>query len=226
MSSFSERGSRISKLNAEILPIRLQRGSEFTPFKWDTLFRNEAIECFQRHLPISCVVVSSALVETALIWELYQRKRGKEKKTDPNKFRGNYDLGALFKEFIVSDVPLEKLLDADEHLETLRKDFEQIPYVKYVSTRNSFAHGNIIFPATHLSPLIPLNGHKFDRGDFFYPRTYLSHLLPFNSQELIAYGIKGKEPVFETIAYVHLSKTLRFMKAFADLLIHKHGAKF
>jgi hypothetical protein len=68
---------------------------------------------------------------------------------------------------------------------------------------------------------MPTDGHKFDQGDLFYPSTYLTSLLPFKEEELIAYGISFNEPILETVAYVHLFKTLRFMKAFTDLAIHR-----
>ena len=93
-----------------------------------------------------------------------------------------------------------------ENVEDLKKKSrkerrEAISKIRYVLTRNKFTH-----------------------GDLFYLRLSLSNLIPFNKEELIDYGIEDKEwwnPSFETVAYVHLSKTLRFMKAFTDLLIEK-----
>lgn len=204
MLRFDERCSMISDLNKQIKPLRL------TPFKWDILYRNEAVKCFHQHLPISCVVVSSALVETCLCWEHFRRKPKEERKTiELDEFRF-VSLNSLFDEYIDSDIPLESLMDTDEPQFTAIEDLkkrskkerrEAISRIRYVLTRNKFTH-----------------------GDLFYLRVSLSNLIPFNKEELIDYGIEDKEwwnPSFETVAYVHLSKTLRFMKAFTDLLIEK-----
>jgi hypothetical protein len=212
MSNFSERCARIKRLNGEIMPLELEG------FKWDTLYRSEAIQCFQQRFRISCIVISTALVETCLFWELF-RKDLDEKKKSAHKLKWD-NLTYLFKEFADSTVPLERLLDSDENIQDFRND-AKIPNIKYILTANIFAHGGIINPISQISPLIPIDGHKFDRGDFFYPSTYLTSLLPFKKEELIAYGIDDYEPILETVAYVHLFKTLRFMKAFTDLAIHR-----
>jgi hypothetical protein len=100
-------------------------------------------------------------------------------------------------------------MDADERrdIENLRKMSEKqrkekISEIKYVLTRNKFAH-----------------------ADLFYPITHLSNLIPFNKQEWLDYGERDTEwwtSTPETVAYVHLFKTLRFIKAFTDLLTQKH----
>lgn len=209
MSNFSERYARIKRLDAQIVPLRVRQ------FKWDTLYRNEAVQCFQQHFPISCIVVSSALVETCLCWERF-RRNSNDKETSNVNDRWDRNLSDLLKEFIDSNIPIEKLLDTDENLKNFRNDRKKIANIRYVLTTKMFAHGRILFPITRLPPLIPLNRHKFDRGDLYYPSTYLSILLPINEKELIAYGVDGNEPTLETVAYVHLFKTLRFMKTFAD----------
>lgn len=56
----------------------------------------------------------------------------------------------------------------------------------------------------------------------------LTHLLPPDVYALSDYGIDSEEwnnPTFETVAYVHLSKTLRFAKAFADFIIETEKAE-
>jgi len=214
MSNFSGRCARIERLDGQIMPLKLEG------FKWDALYRSEAIQCFQQHFPISCIVISSALVETCLSWELFRKDSNEKEKTAANELKWD-NLSYLFKEFVDSNVPLEKLLDSDENMRDFRNDANTIPNIKYILTANMFACGGIINPISRISPLIPADGHKFDQGDFFYPSTYLTSLLPFKKEELIAYGIDFDEPILETVAYVHLFKTLRFMKAFTDLVIQR-----
>jgi hypothetical protein len=215
MSKFLERCSRIDKLNNQITSLKLSSALGLTQFKWDTIYRNEAIQCFRRHLPISCITVSSALVETCLLFE-HIKKEKHNKKGSENSFGNRDQLCSLFMEFLISDVPLERLLDSDENIEELQNKVKEVSQVKYILTKNIFNHGNILYPATHVSPLTPLNENKFDPGDLIYPSTLFSTLLPFNRQELLAYGVKGDEPLLETVAYIHLFKTLRFMKSFTE----------
>ena len=202
MQKFDERCSRLTDLNKEIKPLRL------TPFNYDILYRNEAVKCFHQHLPISCVVVSSALVETCLCWEFFRRKPKKERKTiELDEFRF-VTLNSLFDEYIGTEIPLESLMDADEPqfmtIEDLKKKSKKerkkaLGKIRYIATRNKFTHGDLLYPLTHLSALIP-----------------------YNEQELKDYYIDKKDwwnPTLEDVAFVHLSKTLRFMKAFTDLLV-------
>lgn len=204
MSKFDEQCSRINDLNAQIKQLRL------TPFSYNIKYRNEAIKCFCEHLPISCIVVSSTLVEACLKWERFRRKPLKERKVIKlDEFGRGYTLGALFSKFIDSDVPLEKLLDADEDIELLRRMKEKergakIGKLRYVMIRNKYAHGDLFYQVP--LPCSLISGHEQDWGE---------------------YGIDYNEWVeatFETVAYVHLFKTLRFMKAFANLLIQKYSS--
>ena len=69
---------------------------------------------------------------------------------------------------------------------------------KFIETRNLFSHGKEL--------LIPIP---------------LAHLLPDNEEPLSRYGIDFEEfinPDIETIAYIHLAKTLRFLKAHSDYI--------
>jgi len=70
MSKFLERCSRIDCLKAEIKPLNLS----LYPFRknWHIQYLNEAVECFHKNLSISCIVVSSALVERTLFWQKYR----------------------------------------------------------------------------------------------------------------------------------------------------------
>ncbi len=210
MSKFDKRFSRISDLKAQIITSRL------TQIKYGASYLNEATECFHQHLPISCIVVSSALVERTLFWRKMKLKPLKAGET----IRYGAKLGKLFKEFVDRNILFNSLLDADEQLnlklmrerkskecniekaKKLDKYIEKFPSkVRYVETRNLFAHGKEL--------LIPMP---------------LTHLLPADSYASSEYGINSKEwwnPTLTTIAYVHLSKTLCFMKALTDLLIQK-----
>jgi len=193
MSKFDKRCSIIKAINTQITPLSLE------PIYLHNSYRDEAVQCFNQHLPISCIVVSSALVERTLLWQ-------KMRKNPPKTLREG-KLGGLFREFKDWNILLNSLLDTDERLDlklkrekgaTESKIMKTISKVRYVETRNLFAHGKEL--------LIPMP---------------LTHLLPADSYASSEYGIESKEwwnPTFTTIAYVHLSKTLHFMKAFTDLL--------
>jgi hypothetical protein len=210
MSTFLAKCRRIKNLNNQILPLKL------IGFKWDTLYRNEAIQCFIQHLQISCINTASALIETCLSWE-YSRQRFAGNKVNVAKRHSRFTLNHLLKQLALSEVPIEKLLDADEKIEILRRYPEKIEDVKYVLTRNMFAHGDISHQASNLPRSAPSKGFRYYPGDFFYPSTYLASLLPSNKKELTTYDVNGDEPILEKIAYIHLHKTLRFMKTFTDL---------
>ncbi len=209
-------------MKAEIKPL----DSTLLPYR-HVQYVNEAVECFQKGLPISCIVVSSALTERTLFWQFIRENplqagdsmmkitilttKGKLEKHSPN-------LGFLFLKFADWSLLFNLLLDkieqeninqirerkakesTAEKIQILDKHFEYaIRYSRYVKTRNLFAHGEEL--------LLPIT---------------LAHLLPANIQASSEYGIDFKEllnPTVETVAYVHLSKTLRFIKAFTDFLI-------
>ena len=197
MSKFLERCSKIDCSKANIKPLNLTP----LPYNWHTQYLDEAPKCFHNKLPICCIVVSSALVETCLCWENWRRKPEEQRKhIKNNEFRSD-TLTPMFKKFLDSDIPLNKLVDSDEDIETLRK-LNTIGSLRYIRTRNKFVHGdlfyNIFFPATLIS------GHEKDWLDYGID----------NFEEWTRTGV-------DTVAYVHLLKTLRFIKAFTDLLIEK-----
>jgi hypothetical protein len=70
---------------------------------------------------------------------------------------------------------------------------------KYVETRNLFAHGKELLLPMPLTQLLPANTHASSEYDIDFDEWW--------------------NPTLETITYVHLSKTLRFIKAFTDFLI-------
>jgi len=118
-------------------------------------------------------------------------------------------LGRLFMEFADWDVLQKTLLDTEEQLDlklkkerglTENKIEKWISKVRYVETRNLFAHGK----------------------DLLFSPMPLTQLLPSDSYADSEYGIRSEEwwnPNTATIAYVHLSKTLSFIKAFTDFLV-------
>jgi len=186
-------------LKAETKPLHLALFDLHIPYI------NEAVECFHKKLPISCIVVSSALVEVCLCWEHWRRKPEEQRKNIPSSEFENVSLGSLFRKFLDSDIPLDKLLDFDEkeELGRLQHDKGRRDYIKnlrYVLTRNKFAHGDLVH---HISLCTLISGHGKDWSD---------------------YGIDNEEWMnasLETVAYVHLLKTLRFIKAFSDFLIDR-----
>lgn len=191
MSDFFEWDKRVDKLKSEIKLLRL------TPLNWHTKYIDETIKCFHNSLPISCIVVSSALVETCLCWEHF--RQNPQETLDPEEFRGD-SLKKFFIYFLHSDMPLQFLFDSDEDIGNLRKmkkgkeRKKKISSIKYIKIRNKFAH-----------------------GDLLYQMINLQILLPSDEKELQEYGIEEWNlDKLRTVAYVHLCKTLRFMKAFVE----------
>jgi hypothetical protein len=209
MSKFLERCSKINCLKAEIKPLNLS----LYPFRenWHIQYLNEAAECFHKDLPISCIVVSSALVERTLFWHKIQIPSKAPKTLSEGR------LAKLFKEFIDWDILLNSLLDEDERLnltfvrekqaQEREISWKTIREFRYIQIRNIFAHGS----------------------ELLFPWSSLSHLIPPTTWALSDYGIDSKEwinPPLITIAYTHLLKTLRFIKAFTNSLSEKEKSFF
>jgi len=200
MSAFNERISMINDLNSEI------DISGLTGIRLTSRYVDEAVKCFSQNLTISCIVISSALIERTLFFERIRRQPQKAGETMRKP-----TLGGLFKFFIEWDLLRENLLSRieRENLELMiergrsKKTIDKEIYSsRFIKTRNLFAHGKEL--------LIPIP---------------LSHLLPDNKEALSSYGIEWDEffnPSIETIAYVHLIKTLRFMRAYSDYLSTLH----
>jgi len=196
MSAFNERISILNTLYSKIYV------SELTRMRLSSRYLDEAVKCFSQNLNISCIVVSSALIERTLFFEKIRRQPQKAGETMRTP-----TLGGLFKFFIEWDLLRENLLYRIERLnlelmnergrskQTIDKE---ICGSRFIKTRNLFAHGKEL--------LIPIP---------------LSHLLPDNEEALSSYGIEWDEffnPSIDTIAYVHLIRTLRFMRAYSDFL--------
>lgn len=203
MSKFLERCSEIERLKAEIRPLHLALFDLHIPYL------TEAAECFNKKLPISCIIVSSTLVEICLCWEHWRRKPEDHRKNIPNDEFKRDTLGPLFCEFSDSDIPLGKLLDFDEKEELgkleNREKRSYIKSVRYILTRNKFAHGDLVHNIT-LCTLV--SGHEKDWLDYGID----------NSEEWMNASL-------ETVAYIQLLKTLRFIKAFTDFLIEVEKTK-
>jgi hypothetical protein len=203
MLKFLERCTKIDSLKDEIKPLHL------TLFDLHIPYMNEAVECFHKKLPISCIVVSSALIEICLCWEHWRRKPEEQRKNIPSDEFIHCTLTPLIKEFGISDIPLDKLLDFDEKeklgkLENKEKRTYLGNSIRYVLTRNKFAHGDLLH---HIPLCLLISGHEKDWLD---------------------YGINDDEwsnATLETVAYVQLLKTLRFIKAFTGYLIEKEEMK-
>jgi hypothetical protein len=185
-------------VKAQARPLRL------TPLNWHIQYLDEAVECFHQNLPISCIIVSSTLVEVSLCWEKF--RQNPKKIISAEEFRRN-NLNVLFSFFVDKDMPLEFLMDSDEDIVSLRKmekkeRKEHIRNIKYVKTRNKFAH-----------------------GDLFDQVIDYQTLLPTDKKEMGKYNIKewqlGGKSGLRTVAYVQLSKTLRFMDAFTNYIIQQ-----
>ena len=200
MSDINERISVINDLNSEI------DISGLTRIRLSSRYLDEAVKCFSQNLTISCIVISSALIERTLFFERIRRQPQKAGETMRKP-----TLGGLFKFFIEWDLLRENLLYQIERLQlelmiergrSKKAIDKEIFASRFVKTRNLFAHGKELLIS------IPL-----------------SHLLPDNTEALSSYGIEWDEfvnPSIETIAYVHLNRTLRFMRAYSDYLSTLH----
>jgi len=114
------------------------------------------------------------------------------------------------------DILLNSLLDEDERLNLRfvrekqaqeREITKTISEFRYIRIRNIFAHGS----------------------ELLFPYSSLTHLMPPDELALSEYGIDSKEwmnPCLITIAYTHLRKTLRFIKAFTNSLSEKGKSFF
>lgn len=117
------------------------------------------------------------------------------------------NLGGLFVKLIDWNILNEKLLFRIERsgLKSMKEKGRsnenienEISKLRFIKTRNLFAHGKDL--------LIPIP---------------LSHLLPEDEEALSNYGIERDEhlnPSIETISFVHLNRTLRFMKAYSEYI--------
>jgi hypothetical protein len=194
MPSFLERNSRLDVLKNEIKPLHLALADLHVPYM------DEAIACFNKELHISCIMVSSALVEICFCWEHWRRKPEEERKNIPiDEFR-HISLEKMFREFLNSDLPIDKILDFDER-EQLKTGKLDVKSIRFIKTRNKFAHGDLLY---HIPLCILMSGH---------------------SKDWLDYGIDSDKDWFntslETVAFVQLLKTLRFIKTLTDFLIEK-----
>lgn len=196
MAVLDRRIKTINEVYSEIIFSELKR------IRLSLKFLDEAVKCFTHGFPISCIVVSSALIERTLFYERRRRQPPKAGETmrHPN-------LGKLFRYLIDWNILNEKLLFRIERLglksmkekgrsnETIKNEILRL---RFIRTRNLFAHGKDL--------LIPIP---------------LSHLLPEEEEALSNYGIERDEhfnPSIETISFVHLNRTLRFMKAYSEYI--------
>jgi len=196
MAVLDKRIETIKEIYSEILFSKLKR------IRLCSRFLNEAVKCFTQGYSISSIIVSSALIERTLFFEKISRQppKGGETMRRPT-------LGGLFINLIEWNILRDNLLFGIERLElelmkergrsenTIKKNIRNL---RFIETRNLFAHGKEL--------LLPIQ---------------LSHLLPDVEDSLSSYGIDWDEfvnPSIETISFVHLNKTLRFMKAYSEFL--------
>ena len=196
MANFFEWDKKIDYLRKQI------KSTGLTPFNFHESYLDEAVKCFHNYMPISCIIVSSASVEACLSWEQWRRRK---KKVIPLETFSGFSLNSLINELLNTDIPFESLIDSDEDLEEIRKipkedekRKEMIANIKYVKARNKLTH-----------------------GDLFYQEILLQTLLPTSINELLDFGIKAEyqqhgSQGLRALAFVHLSKTLNFMKAFTE----------
>lgn len=169
-----------------------------TPTYWHIQYLKEAIESFKNKQFIASIVLSSALVETCLYWE-YIRTDPKYQKAGtvlPSKLSLS-DLVIIHEK---TAVPLKILLDEGE-------SFKKPSETHYIQTRNKFAHANVNHILDNPSILLPNTESEWDK-------------FGIDKEEYLNAYIHGRG--LENLAYVHLIKTLEFLKQFENYIKEKH----
>ena len=177
------------------------KASRQTPLFWHFLYAEETVKSFNQGYNISCILTASALVECILFWEYKRRNPNSMKAGAPLKERGD-SMWKYIQYLSKRGVPINDLLFKHE------KKLENPSDVKFVETRNLFAHGDIL-QVVRMPPLC-------------YPI----------SDEASDYGIQDEEYFnlhpksgFENIAYIQISKALKFANTFTNYLGSKYLGK-
>ena len=168
--------------------------SRQTPFYWHFLYAEEAVKSFNQGYNISCILTASALVECLLFWEYKRKNPNSMKAGAPLKEKGD-SLWKYLQYLAKRGVPINDLLFKHED------KLENPSDVRFVETRNLFAHGDLL-QVVRMPPIC-------------YP----------TSDEASDYGILDEEYFeshpksgFENIAYIQLSKGLKFAITFTNYL--------
>lgn len=197
MSTFSERCERIETLRCQIKPLRT------STLGWENFYLDEAVRCYCHQLYIACIVVSSALLETCLFMECFKLGIIGKKGTVLSQRLSKSDfikagsltrlIGTLSKTIEKRGIPLELILHDDEDLDRPNR-------LRYIKRRNKFHHGEGFHPIANPSDFLPSNQNEIKR---------------YNLDNIE--GIDITQILFEKMAYIHLSKTLEFLKKFSDI---------
>lgn len=194
MSTLQEHERTITDLFGQIPVVDLG------PYNYWYAYLQEAVYCYFDKRYIASILVSSATVETSLFWEYFRKKH--------ENLRGvvripelTLPLSDLFDHFRDSEIPLRLLLDSDEvdffqstkNAEGRKKRKEAINRLRYIKTRNKFAHAEIF----EIVASLKLEQFRNTCRDFDQP--YLM------TEEL------------ENFSYSQLYKTLSFMNGFIAL---------
>ena len=153
MSTINERISKINTLYSKI------DVTELTRMRLSSTYLDEAVKCFTQNLTISSIVVSSALIERTLFFEKIRRQPQKAGETMRKP-----TLGGLFKFFIewnplrenliygVERKNLELMIERDRSKSRINKEIRNLRFIK---TRNLFAHSKELLVPIPLSSLLP-----------------------------------------------------------------------
>ena len=184
-------GELLSQYTSKMLEKKVSRQ---TPFNWHFLYAEEAVKSFYERTNISCILTASALVECLLFWE-YIRRNPNSMKAGTTLNESKSSMWTYLQYLAKRDLPIDDLRFKDE------KKLEHPSDVKFVETRGHFAHGDLLYAVR--TPAL------------YYPR----------SDEASDYGILDDEyhdkhlnAGFENIAFIQLSKALKFAITFTNYI--------
>ena len=199
MNVDSRKQSRETRIGELLIEYKMKMDetklSRQTPLFWHFLYAEEAVKSFNQGYNISCILTASALVECILFWEYKRKNPNSMKAGTPLKERGD-SLWKFLTYLAKCGVPINDLLFKHEN------KFEKPSDVKFVETRNLFAHGSILEVVRIPASCYPISGEE--ASDYGITDEERFNLHP-------KYG-------FENIAYIQLSKALKFVITFTNYL--------
>ena len=168
--------------------------SRQTPTFWHFLYAEEAVQNFNQGNNISCILTSSAFVECVLFWE-YLRKNPKRMEAGKLIRQSRDSLSLYLQNLENKGVPVKALLFKHE------TNFEKPKEVSFVNTRNIFAHGDIHAETRTPQLCYPISDEALDYG--------------ITEEEYWDFHLKRG---FENIAFIQLTKALKFAVEFTNYL--------
>lgn len=198
MNANSRKQSRETRIDELLIEYKSKmdetKASRQTPLYWHLLYVEEAVKSFNQGYNVSCILTASAFVECILFWEYKRRNPNSAKAGTPLKESGD-SLWKFLTFLAKRGVPINDLLFKHEN------KFDKPSDVKFVETRNLFAHGSILEVVRIPAICYPITDEASDYG--IIDEEY--------------YNLHPKSG-FENIAYIQLSKALKFAITFTNYL--------